>query len=72
MILNVDLHDGELDLILQGLDALIDADMSEASYHRHNLLNGDIELAEQLEERVTASQMLYQKIKARVQYMRGV
>lgn len=71
MILNVDLHDSELDLILQGLGALIDADMSEASYHRRDLLNGDIELAEELEERVTASQMLYRKIEARIQYMRG-
>ena len=71
MILNVDLHEGELDLILQGLDSLIDADMSEAFYHRYNLLNRDIELAEQLEERVTASQMLYRKIEARIQHMRG-
>ena len=71
MILNVDLHDSELDLILQGLDALIDSDMSEASYHQHDLLNGDIELAEKLEERITVSQMLYRKIETRIQYMRG-
>ena len=72
MILNVDLHDGELDLILRGLDALIDADRDEASYHRHNRLNGDIELARKLEERITASHMLYRKIEARIQYMRGM
>lgn len=70
MILNIDLHDGELDLVLQGLDALIDADTDEASYHRYYLLNGDIELAKKLEERITASRMLYGKIKARIQYMR--
>ena len=71
MILNVDLHDGELDLILRGLDALIDADMSEASYHRLNLLLGDIKLAEELEERITVSQKLYQKIQTRIETMRG-
>lgn len=72
MILNVDLHDGELDLVLQGLDALIGADTDEASYHRLNLLHGDIKLAEELEERITASQKLYQKIQTRIESMRGV
>lgn len=72
MILNVDLHDGDLNLILQGLDALIDADMSEAFYHRHNLLNRDIELAEELEERVVASQILYTKLESRIRNMRGL
>ena len=68
MILNVDLHDGELDLILRGLDALIGADMA---YHRLNLLYKNIKLAEELEERITASQKLYQKIQTRIESMRG-